>query len=105
MAATHPLPSEGRAEQEDPTPLLLYSRGRRMQVQALELTSTCGCEKHPTPTPSPSSSVPRSKHPGLAFAASKTPPKRGFSRLRGKDSNLDYLIQSYRSPVTVGITV
>jgi hypothetical protein len=33
----------------------------------------------------------------LLSRQTKTPPKRGFSRLRGKDSNLDYLIQSQAS--------
>jgi hypothetical protein len=33
----------------------------------------------------------------VAVSANKTPPERGSRRLRGKDSNLDYLIQSQAS--------
>ena len=33
----------------------------------------------------------------LSARQRKTPPKRGFVRLRGKDSNLDYLVQSQAS--------
>ena len=33
----------------------------------------------------------------LSAPETKTPPERGLMKLRGKDSNLDYLIQSQAS--------
>jgi hypothetical protein len=42
---------------------------------------------------------------GGPFFSERQPPLARFVRLRGKDSNLDYLIQSYPRAMTASISV